>query len=129
MHGELNQALCLACDSVVEWLQDLSSDSICPSCEAKNRLRPNIVWFGEMPLMMDAIAEAISCCSLFISIGTSGNVYPAAGFVQWANQAGARTVELNLEPSRTVTQFVESRIGAASEIVPAFVDEILPVLC
>jgi NAD-dependent deacetylase len=127
MHGELNQVLCLACDGVVEWLDDLSTDSVCPLCEAKQRLRPNIVWFGEMPLMMDEIADAISRCSLFISIGTSGNVYPAAGFVQWANQADAHTVELNLEPSRTVTQFSESRNGLASELVPVFVENLLSI--
>lgn len=125
MHGELNQSMCLACDGVVEWFDDLTADSLCPLCGATHRLRPNIVWFGEMPFMMDDIDDAISNCALFVSIGTSGNVYPAAGFVQRANQVGARTIELNLEPSRTYTQFAEGRIGAATEIVPKFIEELL----
>lgn len=125
MHGELNKVLCLACDSISEWFDDISANSRCPVCDAPHRLRPHIVWFGEMPLMMDEIAEAISRCGLFISIGTSGNVYPAAGFVQWANQAGAHTVELNLEPSKTASQFKAQFVGAATHCVPEFVQTLL----
>jgi NAD-dependent deacetylase len=125
MHGELNQVLCLACDAISNWTDDLLPESSCSHCDVIGKLRPNIVWFGEMPIMMDEIADAISQCGLFVSIGTSGNVYPAAGFVQWANQTGAQTVELNLEPSRTRTQFAEGRVGSASVLVPRFVEELL----
>ena len=85
-----------------------------------------MVWFGEMPYEMDRIFAALARCDLFVSIGTSGNVYPAAGFVQEARMvAGAHTVELNLEPSSGVTDFAEARHGPATEIVPAFVDDVL----
>jgi NAD-dependent deacetylase len=88
-------------------------------------MRPDIVWFGEMPYAMGAIEDALLGCDLFVSIGTSGNVYPAAGFVDLARHAGARTVELNLDPSMTSHRFGESRLGPAGELVPAFVEELL----
>jgi NAD-dependent deacetylase len=89
-------------------------------------MRPHVVWFGEMPLEMERIMRALSQCALFLSIGTSGNVYPAAGFVQEAKYAGdAYTIELNLEPSEGVSSFHEARHGKATEIVPAFVEELL----
>lgn len=125
MHGELNQARCLACGAVAPWRDDITPESACPDCGQLGRLRPHIVWFGEMPLEMERIYAALAGCRLFLSIGTSGNVYPAAGFVQEANWAGARTVELNLEPSLGRSQFAEHRYGPASEVVPAFVEELL----
>ena len=87
-------------------------------------MRPHVVWFGEMPLEMDRIGAALGSCGLFISIGTSGNVYPAAGFVQEARAHGAHTVELNLEESLGANMFAEGRYGPATEIVPAFVEEL-----
>jgi NAD-dependent deacetylase len=88
-------------------------------------MRPNVVWFGEMPFGLDSIQQALLASALFVSIGTSGNVYPAADFVRIAGRAGARTIELNLEPSAGATLFDQSRYGPASEIVPAFVEELL----
>ncbi len=120
MHGELQKARCLFCGHISMWEDDLDEKSICPSCQDTRGMRPHIVWFGEMPLQMDDIYSLLADCDLFVSIGTSGNVYPAAGFVQIANDAGAHTVELNLEPSQGATLFKEKIYGKASEIVPAF---------
>lgn len=126
MHGEMLKALCELCDASSPWRDDLSEDAICPRCGSAGGLRPDVVWFGEMPYEMDRIFAALARCDLFVSIGTSGNVYPAAGFVQEARMvAGAHTVELNLEPSSGVTDFAEARHGPATEIVPAFVDDVL----
>jgi len=125
MHGELLKARCLACDGVIHWPDDLTADSICPACRQAGGLRPHVVWFGEMPLEMDSIAAAVEACDLFAAIGTSGTVYPAAGFVQEARRADAHTVELNLEPSDGQSLFAERVYGPATEIVPAFVDELL----
>ncbi|HJW09192.1 MAG TPA: Sir2 family NAD+-dependent deacetylase [Holophagaceae bacterium] len=124
MHGELLRARCLACGAVGAWEGDLDPASRCPACGALGRLRPHIVWFGEMPLAMDRIYAALERCGLFLSIGTSGNVYPAAGFVQ-ATGPRAHTLELNLEPSLMAAAFREHRTGRASELVPAFVEELL----
>jgi NAD-dependent deacetylase len=124
MHGELKSAWCLACDSRVRWEEDLGSGPPCPTCgEAK--LRPDIVWFGEMPYDMDRIDSALMKADLFVSIGTSGAVYPAAGYVQTARYLGVRTLEINLEPSQGSFFFDESKIGKAGELVPAWVDEML----
>ena len=126
MHGEMLKALCEICDTSSPWREDLSDEAICPRCGSAGGLRPDVVWFGEMPYEMERIFAALARCSLFISIGTSGNVYPAAGFVQEARMvAGAHTVELNLEPSSGVTAFAEARHGPATEIVPAYVEELL----
>jgi NAD-dependent deacetylase len=126
MHGELLKARCTACSGVHEWRGDIGLTDACPSCAALGTLRPNVVWFGEMPLGLDAIDDAVRACGLFVSIGTSGNVYPAAGYVQQVRMIGrARTVELNLEPSEGATLFEEAVYGPASEIVPAFVDDLL----
>ncbi|HEX2763677.1 MAG TPA: NAD-dependent deacylase [Allosphingosinicella sp.] len=125
MHGELKSAWCLACDARVPWERDLAPEPPCPGCGAKGRLRPDIVWFGEMPYGMDRIDRALMRADLFVSIGTSGNVYPAAGFVQTARYVGARTLEMNLEPSLASVYFDESRTGPAGELVPAWVDELL----
>jgi NAD-dependent deacetylase len=125
MHGELARALCASCGSRHDWRDDLAVDVPCPTCRSPGFLRPDVVWFGEMPYHMERIYEALEACDLFVSIGTSGSVYPAAGFVAEARQAGARTMELNLEPSEGVTLFDEAIHGRATEVVPAFVDRLL----
>ena len=125
MHGELRSAWCLACDARSPWEKDLGGHPPCPACGAAGRMRPDIVWFGEMPYGMDRIDRAVMDADLFVSIGTSGNVYPAAGFVQTARYVGARTLEMNLEPSLGSYLFDESRTGPASTLVPAWVDEML----
>ena len=124
MHGELERALCKACGMTVPWKEDLSIDTPCSTC-GEAAMRPGVVWFGEMPREMDRIYEALGACDLFISIGTRGAVYPAAGFVMEARAAGARTVELNLEPSGGADLFVERIEGPATEIVPAYVERLL----
>ncbi len=124
MHGELMKARCLACASVSPWPGDIGTDSACLACGAAGRMRPHVVWFGEMPLQMERIGAALARCEVFVSIGTSGNVYPAAGFVAEV-PAGARRVELNLEPSEGATRFDEAIHGPATEVVPAFVDALL----
>jgi NAD-dependent deacetylase len=125
MHGELAKALCNHCGMRAEWTDDLSADLACPQCTATGGMRPDVVWFGEMPYRMEEIYAALAACALFVSIGTSGNVYPAAGFVAEARAAGAHTVELNLEPSEGVSLFAEAIHGRATEIVPAFVERVL----
>ena len=125
MHGELYKALCAHCGDRRPWRDELSTDLVCPSCKAIGGMRPDVVWFGEMPYQMDGIVERLAACDLFISIGTSGTVYPAADFVMDARQAGAHTVELNLEPSEGVSMFAEAHHGKATEIVPTFVDRLL----
>lgn len=125
MHGELRSAWCLACDARTAWEGELSSGPPCPGCGEAGRLRPDIVWFGEMPYEMDRIDRALLDADLFVSIGTSGAVYPAAGFVQTARHAGARTLELNLEPSLGSVYFHEARTGPAGVLVPEWVEEVL----
>ncbi len=124
MHGELLKARCLRCAAVVPWLDDLSTATACPACGRSGGMRPHVVWFGEMPLEMDRIEAALDRCGLFVSIGTSGNVYPAAGFVAEV-RGRARTVELNLEASEGAGLFDEARHGPATRIVPAFVADLL----
>jgi NAD-dependent deacetylase len=125
MHGELKSAWCRACDRRMPWAADLGDGPVCPECRRAGGLRPDIVWFGEMPYGMDVIDRAVSRADLFVSIGTSGAVYPAAGFVQTAKYHGAATLELNLEPSAGSWLFEETRLGAASALVPAWVNEVL----
>lgn len=125
MHGALNSAWCQACDARTAWTGDLGHGPDCPSCGLAGRLRPDIVWFGEMPYEMERIDRALMDCDLFVSIGTSGNVYPAAGFVQTARYVGADTLEMNLEPSLGSYLFSESRTGPAGTLVPAWVEEML----
>ncbi len=126
MHGELLKARCEGCGAVMAWHQDMEMTTPCPGCEAAGGLRVHVVWFGEMPFETDRIYQALGSCDLFVSIGTSGSVYPAAGFVQEARLNGiARTVELNLEPSEGITLFHEAAHGPATEVVPAFVDRVL----
>ncbi|MEG0008096.1 MAG: NAD-dependent protein deacylase [Aeromonas sp.] len=128
MHGELLKARCPVSGQVIEWHGDLHQDELCSCCQLPQPLRPHVVWFGEMPLGLDRIYSALAQCDLFISIGTSGAVYPAAGFVHEAGLNGAHTIELNLEPSEVGSQFDEKRYGPASVLVPAYVDELLQSL-
>jgi NAD-dependent deacetylase len=125
MHGEALKALCAACRTTHPWLDDLSVTTTCQACGEQGRLRPDVVWFGETPYHMDRISELLAACDLFISLGTSGNVYPAAGFAADARANGARTVELNLEPSQSASLFHEAIYGPATKIVPAYVDRLL----
>lgn len=121
MHGELLKSFCTRTGKRFWTEFDVTPQSVCECCQQKNTLRPDIVWFGEMPYQMDEIYQAISQSDLFLSIGTSGNVYPAAGFVEAANQAGGHTVELNLEPSLVQSAFKEKVYGKATEVVDRYV--------
>ena len=149
MHGELMRGWCLGCSERFEWegpmnpntgrpersretlaegvstTLDTNGINICPACETPGHVRPDIVWFGEMPYEMERIEAALMGCDLFVSIGTSGAVYPAAGFVQTAKYRGARTLEINLEPSQSSIFFDERRLGLASEEVPTWVEGLL----
>jgi NAD-dependent deacetylase len=125
MHGALLKSRCTHCRTTAACSVDLSVADLCPACGRGGGMRPDIVWFGEMPMHMDEIARALDEADLFVSIGTSGNVYPAAGFAQEARAAGARCVELNLEPSAGISVFHEAIYGPASKIVPAFVARLL----
>ena len=125
MHGELLKAWCQGCDRRSAWTSDIDPGSICPICKLKGKLRPDVVWFGEMPYHMQLIEDALAGADLFVSIGTSGNVYPAAGFVTLAKRAGAHAVELNLEPSEGASLFDEAIHGPATKVVPEFVDRLL----
>ncbi len=124
MHGEHLLAWCTACDQRSRWRGAMIGRPPCPACGAR-ALRPDVVWFGEVPYRMDEIHEALRGCDLFVSIGTSGAVYPAAGFVRQARDLGAQTLELNLERSQGSAWFHETRLGPASEVVPAWVDQLL----
>ena len=124
MHGEHLNAWCTACDTRSRWTGTLLDRPPCPQC-GERALRPDVVWFGEMPYQMDRIYAALRDADLFVSIGTSGAVYPAAGFVRDARNLGVQTLELNLERSQGSDWFHDTRLGQASEIVPAWVDEML----
>lgn len=123
MHGQLLQSLCAACEDRQPLRGDMPM-ALCPKCGG-GPLRPDVVWFGEMPYRMDEIWDALRAADLFVSIGTSGNVYPAAAFTQDARRSGADTLELNLEPSEGASDFRNARYGKATDIVPIWVDEIL----
>lgn len=124
MHGTHLNAWCTACDARSRWTAPLIDRPVCSEC-GERALRPDVVWFGEMPYGMERIYTALRQADLFVSIGTSGAVYPAAGFVRDARELGVRTLELNLERSQGSAWFHESRLGPASELVPAWVDEML----
>ena len=124
MHGEHLNAWCTACDERRRWTGPLIDRPACLAC-GEAALRPDIVWFGEVPYRMDDIQDALREADLFVSIGTSGAVYPAAGFVRLARDLGARTIELNLERSQGSAWFDETRLGPATQIVPAWIDELL----
>ncbi len=131
MHGELLKVRCQDCSGVTVWKDDLGEEDVCGDCGATGGLRPHVVWFGEMPLQMERIYAALDRCATFMSIGTSGNVYPAAGFVAHvsAGRGGmnmsAHTVELNMEPSEGASLFAETHYGPATKLIPAYVQEIL----
>ena len=123
MHGELLKARCTRSGVVMDWTGDMAADQASPH-HPLGVMRPHIVWFGEMPLEMARIEAALEACDLFVSIGTSGAVYPAAGFVQSARYAGARTVEINLEPTSGARLFDEGVYGPATQAVPGFFDSL-----
>ena len=126
MHGEILSARCQRCGVAGPWSADIGLETPCPTCGRTGALRVGVVWFGEMPMEMDRILTALEACDLFVSIGTSGSVYPAAGFVQEVRMAGrAHTVELNLEPSEGHSLFAERHYGPASRLVPEFVERFL----
>jgi NAD-dependent protein deacetylase/lipoamidase len=125
MHGELMSGWCLACDERFSWAGPMGEGAACPVCQIAGRVRPDIVWFGEMPYEMERIDDALMNCDLFVSIGTSGAVYPAAGFVQTARYRGAHCLEINLEPSQGSIFFDETRYGPAAIEVPKWVDKLL----
>lgn len=120
MHGELNKARCIHCEAIMDAPDSLGAQSQCKQCGSIGSLRPHVVWFGEMPLHMQAIEERLARCDVFVSIGTSSQVYPAAGFSQTAKFNGAICVELNMEPSATADIFDYTAYGAASIVVPEF---------
>ncbi len=123
LHGELLKARCTVSEKVYPWYRDINEEDLCECCSPTNPLRPHVVWFGEMPLRLDEIYEALKECVLFISIGTSGNVYPAADFVREAKVHGAKTVEINLE--ETGHHFDEHHLGPATKKVSEYVDALL----
>lgn len=123
MHGELLKMRCENSQMVFDVRSDLEVNTECRCCRDFGNLRPHIVWFGEIPFHMHDITKALSSCDLFISIGTSGNVYPAAGFYQTAKQSAAHTVELNLD--QTDSAFDEQIYGPATQVVPAFFEALL----
>lgn len=125
MHGELLKIRCTHCDTVQHCQNDVTVNSECSNCHSSGFLRPDIVWFGEIPRELEVIYAALETCDLFVAIGTSGVVYPAAGFVQVAQAAGASTLELNLEASGKHSIFSDKRYGPATETVPHWVEEIL----
>jgi NAD-dependent deacetylase len=126
MHGEIAKALCAACGNRhMIGHRDLTLHSKCPACSVVGRLRPDVVWFGELPYGMKEISTFLSHCHLFMSIGTSGTVYPAANFVLEARHAGAHTVELNLDPSQSFDCFREAIYGRATEVVPPYIERLL----
>jgi len=127
MHGELTRVFCTACNAHFDVKEDVTIETVCPECACQGTVRPDIVWFGEMPYHMDDIYQALRRGGIFMAIGTSGNVYPAAGFVSEARRVGAYCVELNLEPSLGATLFHEQRYGPATRIVPQYVDELLAI--
>lgn len=125
MHGILTSMLCGSCEHRWEHFDDTQADMACPACHVQNVCRPDIVWFGEMPYHMLKIEAALAACDLFVSIGTSGAVYPAAGYVQMARGLDKDTLELNLETSQGSHYFNESQLGPAGTLVPEWVDEVL----
>lgn len=125
MHGELTRARCAACGAVADWPGDLARADACPACARTGAMRPHIVWFGEIPHHMDRIAALLADCDVFAAIGTSGAVWPAAGFAQEAAAAGARTIEFNLAESEISAAFDETRRGPAGRTVPAWAEQLL----
>ncbi|MFY9289830.1 MAG: NAD-dependent deacylase [Methylorubrum rhodinum] len=125
IHGELLKARCTACGARQAWREDLSVETPCPSCGTRGSMRPDVVWFGEMPKHLDAIEDALLKSDLFVAIGTSGAVYPAAGYAAQAREFAIPTLALNLEAADNAGMFAKTRLGPASETVPAFLADIL----
>jgi NAD-dependent deacetylase len=125
MHGELMKARCVGCAGVFPWASDLGASDACPGCGEVGRLRPHVVWFGEVPLGLEEIFEAIDGADYFVAVGTSGLVHPAAGFAAEADRAGAMTIEVNIESTPVSPIFREHRRGAASVEVPRLVEWLL----
>ena len=125
MHGELKRMRCVTCEAEAESFDVIDSASTCPSCGEAGGLRPSVVWFGEIPIGLDFAFDELQRCTHFAAIGTSGTVYPAAGFSQVARQAGARLSELNMEMTEVSTGFDEALTGPASEITPVWVKRLL----
>lgn len=125
MHGELLKSRCTSCLLITSCYENLSVATICNGCGLSGSMRPHIVWFGEMPIAGSEITHALNNCGLFVAIGTSGNVYPAAGFVKTARRARAHTVEISLEPSVGASSFHERIYGLATETVPEYVESLL----
>jgi NAD-dependent deacetylase len=125
MHGELLKARCGACEAVQLWRDDLTVMHACPACGHAGTMRPHVVWFGETPLALDLIDRSLRRADLFVAIGTSGAVYPAAGFVAEARGYGLATCEINLEAADNADLFDEQRLGPASETVPAWIEELV----
>ena len=128
MHGELLKVRCTQTGKVFICNEPITTEMRCDCCQKKGTLRPHIVWFEEMPFFMEQIYKAVESCDLFVSIGTSGNVYPAAGLVQIANQVGAQTLEINLEESNVASQFKDKIYGEAGKMVPKWVDQLVKSL-
>lgn len=128
MHGDMERVFCMGCDVRAPWPKKLTPDTRCDACGEVGLTRPNVVWFEEIPYEMDLLATHIAHADLFVSIGTSGAVYPAAMFVAAAAEAGAETMEINLEPSENAALFGARRYGPASEAVPAWVAEVVASL-
>jgi NAD-dependent protein deacetylase/lipoamidase len=125
MHGEMLKGRCTHCGRVRDQREDILVTDRCSECRCEGTIRPHVVWFGEVPFEMERIFATLAACDLFVAVGTSGNVHPAAGFVLTARSRGAHTVELNLETSETSEIFHEHHVGKATEVVPAFVERLL----
>jgi NAD-dependent deacetylase len=125
MHGELARTRCTHCEATFASGADLSMGSVCPECRRAGGLRPDVVWFGEVPYGLEKVFQLLQRCAVFVAIGTSGHVYPAAQFVSEAARHGAHTVELNMEPSQNAFEFSQSNYGPATSVVPEWVEEIL----
>lgn len=125
IHGQINQAVCMNCRNVIESWGDVTSETVCPNCNVMGMMKPNIVFFGENLLYMDAVENLLRTADLFVSVGTSGVVFPAAGFVQTAKYYGADTMEFNLEPTSNNFYFDKHVMGKAGDTLPKFVDELL----
>lgn len=125
IHGQINQAVCLNCGHVLETFGDVDTETVCPQCQVSGMMKPNIVFFGENLLCMDEVDTLLRKCDLFLSVGTSGVVFPAAAFVQTAKYYGAQTFEFNLEPTSNNFYFDKHIFGPAGTTLPAFVDEMI----
>lgn len=125
MHGKLARALCASCGARWDAPAEMSPNDRCPKCDSVGTPRPDIVWFGEVPYGMNTINEALAQVGIFVAIGTSGQVWPAAGFVEEARRKGAQCIELNMEPSELSGTFTETRLGLASAVVPEWVEDVL----